>query len=203
LPEIKEIRPDVAGIYSQVTQDVLNRLDKTFQAFFGRVKRGDKPGYPRFKGKSRYNSFTYPQKGFKLEVNKLTLTKIGSMRVRLSRPVEGRIKTCTIKRQVDGWFVILIIEENQCPYIPKTGKSVGIDLGIENFATLSTGEVIENPKYLRQSERELKIAQRKVSKKKRGGSNRKKSARILAKKYRKIWNQRIDSFHKLSKPLRI
>jgi putative transposase len=198
LPEIKPLRPDLDALYSQVVQDVLRRLSKTFDAFFRRVKQGETPGYPRFKGKTRYESFTYPQSGFRLEGDKLHLAKIGSVRLRLSRPVEGKIKTCTIKRQADGWFAIFAVEENQCRYIPKSGDSIGIDVGIENFATLSTGEVIDNPQYLRQAERELKIAQRKVSKKKRGGSNRRKAIRILAHKHLKVVNQRKDFFHKAS-----
>ncbi len=196
LPEIKLVRPDLDALYSQVPQDVLRRLSKTFDAFFRRVKRGETPGFPRFKGKNRHDSFTYPQSGFRLDGNKLTLSKIGSCRLRLSRSIEGRIKTCTIKRQPDGWFVIFTVEENQCRYLPKTNDVCGIDVGVENFATLSTGGVIENPKYLRLAEQELKIQQRKVSKKKRGGANRRKAVGILAKKHLQVANQRKDFFHK-------
>src|SRR5262249_10027593 len=114
LSDIKALRDDMKGLHSQVLQDVLKRLDKAFQAFFRRVKENPtQAGFPRFKGQSRYNSFTYPQSGFKLVGNKLTLSKIGSCRLRLSRPIEGKIKTCSIKRQVDGWFVIFTVEENQ------------------------------------------------------------------------------------------
>ena len=199
LPELKQLRPDVAGVHSQVLQNVLKRLERGFQNFFRRIKVGaDKAGYPRFKSSSRYRSFTYPQGGWKLEGNKLTLSRIGSLRLRLSRQIEGKIKTCTIKRQIDGWFVIFAVEEGYSPFIPRTGESVGIDVGIENFATFSSGEVIENPKYLRQVERKLKIAQRKVSKKRLRGSNRRKAVGILARKHLKVANQRRDFFHKLS-----
>jgi putative transposase len=198
LPEIKELRADVAALYSQITQDVLRRVSRTYDAFFQRCLKGQKPGFPRFKAKHRYNSFTYPQSGFRLDGNKLTLSKIGSCRLRLSREIEGRIKTCTLKRQADGWFVIFAVEETQSRFIPRTGDSVGIDVGIENFATLSTGEQIENPKYLRKSEHLLKTAQRKASKKKLRGSNRRKAVVILARKHLKIANQRKDFFHKLS-----
>jgi putative transposase len=199
LPDIKLVREDVATIHSQVLQDPLRRVSRAFDAFFQRCLKGDKKaGFPRFKQKSRYNSFTYPQSGFKLVGNKLTLSKIGSVRLHLSREIEGRIKTCSIKRQVDGWFVIFTVEENQSCFIPKTGKSIGIDVGLENFATLSTGEVIENPRYLRKAERHLKIQQRKVSKKKLGSSNRRKAVRLLARKHLKVANQRKDFFHKSS-----
>lgn len=199
LPAVKAVRPDVAQVHSQVLQNVLKRLERGFENFFRRVKEGtDKVGLPRFKSPPRYNSFTFPQGGWKLEGDKLYLCKIGSIRLRLSREIEGKIKTVTIKRQVDGWFGIFAVEENYSPYIPRTGESVGIDVGIENFATLSTGEVIENPEYLRGSERELKIAQRKVSKKKLRGSNRHKATRILARKHQRVANQRRDFFHKLA-----
>ena len=84
------------GVFSQVLQDVLRRLDKSFKSFFRRVKNGETPGYPRFKGKGWYKSFTYPQVGFKLDGSKLTLSKIGSIRIFKHREVEGKIKTCTI-----------------------------------------------------------------------------------------------------------
>lgn len=198
LPHIKGERADVADVYAQVLQDTLRRVDKTFQAFFRRVKAGQKAGYPRFKGARRYDSFTYPQGGFKLDGDKLTLSKIGSVRVRLSRPVEGRVKTCTVKREADGWFVVFAVEENQCRYFPKTGAGVGVDVGLENFATLSTGEAVANPEYLRKAERALKKAQRKVSRRKRGGNRRRKAVALLAKRHLKVKRQRLDFFHKLS-----
>ena len=207
VPMIKAEREDVANVYAQVLQDVIHRTDKTFKAFFRRVKRGQKAGYPRFKNSNRYHSFTYPQApigdgfkkgGFRLEGDKLHLSKIGTCRVRLSRPVEGKIKTCTIKREADGWFIIFAVEENQCAYFQKTGESVGVDVGIENFATLSTGETIPNPQYLRKAKRELKIAQRRVSRRKKGSNRRRKAVRLLAKKHLAVTRQRRDFFHKLS-----
>lgn len=199
LPQIKTERVDVAEVYSQVVQETLRHVDKTFQSFFRRVKTGGKAGYPRFKSSKRHNSFTYPQiGGFKLESNKLILSKIGSCRLHLSRQIEGRIKTCTIKREADGYFAIFTVEENQCRYFPKTGKTVGIDVGIENFATLSTGEAISNPQFLRRAERKLKAAQRKVSRRERGSNRRRKAVQLLAKKHLKVRRQRLDFFHKLS-----
>ena len=172
LPDIKAERPDVAATHSQVLQDTLKRVQKAFDGFFRRIKAGEKAGYPRFRHTDRYHSFTFPQAGWKLEGDKLHLSKIGSCRVRFSRPVAGTIKTVTIKREADGWYVSFSVELNQCRYIPKTGASVGIDVGIEHFATLSTGEKIANPQHLRQAERRLKTAQRSVSRKKRGGHKR-------------------------------
>ncbi|HEX5082459.1 MAG TPA: transposase [Blastocatellia bacterium] len=196
LPQIKRAREDVGEVHSQVLQDALRRVKKAFDSFFRRCRNGETPGYPRFKPASRYDSFTYPQSGFRLEGDKIHLSKIGSCRVRLSRPIEGTIKTCTIKREADGWYVIFAVEENQCRFFPKTGNAVGIDVGIENFATLSTGEVVENPEFLRESEGELKTAQRKVCRRKKGSRRRRKAANLLAKKHQKIARQREDFHHK-------
>lgn len=196
LPEIKAEREDVAGVFSQVLQDVLRRSDKAFAAFFRRVKASEKPGHPRFQGKNRYDSFTYPQAGFRLDGDRLHLSKIGSVRLRLSRPVEGRIKTCTIKREADGWYVIFAVEEDRSPYYPPTGEEVGVDVGIEKLATLSTGEGIENPRHLRQAEARLKTAQRKVSRRKRGSRRRRKAVALLAKQHQKVARRRADAHQK-------
>jgi len=196
LPQIKQVRRDVGEVHSQVLQDTLRRVDKTFDAFFRRCQNGETPGYPRFKPASRYDSFTYPQSGFRLEGDKLHLSKIGSCRVRLSRPIEGTIKTCSIKRDVDGWYVVFAVEENQCRFFPLSGETVGVDVGIENFATLSTGEAVENPEFLRESEAELKTAQRKVSRRKKGSKRRGKAVKLLQKKHQKIRRQRGDFHHK-------
>lgn len=198
LSEIKDLRSDLKIVHSQVLQDVLKRSEKAFDGFFRRVKNGEKPGYPRFKGKDRYDSFTYPQSGFSLEGDKLKLSKVGSVRVRLSRPVEGQIKTCTIKRECDGWYVIITAEAPQPQPRPETGDVVGIDLGLEKFATLSTGEKIENPRHLRKAEDSLVKAQQKLSSRKKGSGRRKAAKKIVSKTHRKISNQRKDFAHKLA-----
>lgn len=199
LPAIKTDRPEFQLIYAQVLQSTLRRIDRTFVDFFRRVKRGGvKPGYPRFRSRSRYGSFTYPQHGFWFKGNKLTLSKIGTCRVRLSRPIDGRIKTLTVKREVDGWYIYLSVEIDRCKYIPKTGQAIGVDMGIESFATLSTGDQIKVPAFFRQAERGVKTAQRRVSRRKYRGSNRKKAIRLLAKQHLKVRRQKVDLFHKLS-----
>lgn len=197
LPQIKRDRADVGEVYSQVLQDVLRRVDKAFKAFFRRVKNSEKPGYPRFKAAARFDSFTYPQAGFRLKGEKLYLAKLGSCRIRLSRPIEGTVKTCTIKREPDGWYVVFAVAENQSRFFPKTGATVGLDVGLENFATLSTGEVIENPRHYRAAERALKTAQRRVSRRAHKRSNRRRKAvQLLAKKHQKIRRGRADFQHK-------
>lgn len=200
LPEIKEVREDLNLVYSQVLQDALKRLDKTFKAFFSRVKKGDKKaGFPRFKGKNRYDSFTFPQAigCFRLEENNLYLSKIGKVKIHLSQNILGKVKTCTIKKEIDSWFVIFTVETER-EILPKIGQAVGIDAGIENFMTLSNGEQIENFKYFEASQKELRRKQRSVSRKKKGSASRKKAIVQLKKTHQKIKHQRTDFAHKLS-----
>jgi putative transposase len=149
------------GVFSQVLQDVLRRLDKSFKAFFRRIKAGEKPGYPRFKGQGWYKSFTYPQAGFKLEGSKLILSKVGAIRIFAHREVEGRIKTCTIKKDNLGhWYAILVTEiQDPEPIEPKT--AIGVDVGLKTLVALSSGETIAYPKYYIQAEEKLVVAPKK------------------------------------------
>ena len=179
-----------------VLQDTLRRVQKAFDNFFRRVKTGEKPGYPRFQGRDHYDSFTFPQGGWKLDGRKLTLSRIGSCLLILSRPVAGTIKTVTIKREADGWSVSFSVECAARTDLPATGQSVGVDVGLENFATLSTGATIANPQHLRQAGQRLKTAQRNVSRKKRGSQNRRKAVKLLAKQHLKVKRQRLDFCHK-------
>lgn len=198
LPQIKPLREDVGQVHSRVLQATLRRLQRSFENFFRRVKAGDaQAGFPRFKSRMRFDSFTYSQSGFRLEGDKLYLSKIGHVRLHLSREIEGTLKTCTIKREADGWYVILTAEAKAKP-LPKTGVTVGLDVGLENFATLSNGETIANPRPLKQAEKKLKTAQRAVSRKKRGGANRKKAVKLLARQHQKVRRQRQDFAHKES-----
>jgi len=201
LPEIKEIRPEYNDIHSQVLQDVLLRLKRAFDRFFDRVKKGQKPGYPRFQGRNRYDSFTYPQSGFALEEKHLTLSKIGTLRVKVHRKVEGTIKTCTIKHESGQWYVILSCGVKQPEPLPTSYEDVGIDLGITHFAALSNGEFIESPRHYRKAEKKLKKLQEALSRKKRGSHRRKKAVAAVAKAHRKVKNQRRDFVHKASRKL--
>ncbi len=201
LPEIKDIREEYRDIHSQVLQDVLRRVDKAMQAFFRRVKSGETPGYPRFQGRDRYDSFTYPQVGFSLtHDNRVCLSKIGSIKVKLHRAVQGKVKTCTIKREGDSWYVVFACEVAQEP-LPVSHESVGIDLGLLHFATFSTGETIENPRYYRRAEKKLATLQQSLTTKKRGSHRRKKAVQRVAKAHRKVRHQRADFLHKESRQL--
>jgi len=198
LPDIKEVCPEYQSVYSQVLQETLGRVKKAFDGFFRRVKRNNgKAGYPRFRGANRYDSFTYPQGGWKLDGDKLWLSKIGSVRLRLSRPVEGKIKTVTIKKECGKWFAIFSCEVEPEP-LPPTGNAIGIDLGLKYFIATSDGEVVDAPKFLRQSEEKLAKAQRQLAKKKLRSNRRKKAKTKVIRIYQRISNQRKDWLHKLS-----
>jgi putative transposase len=201
LPEIKEIREEYNDIHSQVLQDVLRRVKKAFDNFFRRCKNGEEPGYPRFQGKNRYDSFTYPQVGFSLtHDNRITLSKIGSIKVKLHREIKGTIRTCTIKRESDAWYVVFACEVSAEP-LPENHEAIGIDLGLLHFATLSDGSTIENPRHYRRAEKHLKKVQEALSRKKRGSHRRKKAVKQVAKAHRKVAKQRRDFLHKASRKL--
>jgi len=188
-------------VFSQVLQDVLRRLDKSFKAFFRRVKNGEKPGYPRFKGVGWYKSFTYPQGGFKLDCSKLTLSKIGSIRIFKHREVEGKIKTCTIKKDLVGhWYAILVSEMEDVPQVePKV--AIGVDVGLKNMVALSDGTAIQYPRYYVQAEKKLAVAQRELSRKKKGSINRQVAKTRVAKLHQKIQNHRDEFLHQVSRKL--
>jgi putative transposase len=132
LPGIKDVRPEYCDINAQVLQDVLHRLDRAFAAFFRRVQAGEQPGYPRFQGTDRYHSFTYPQVGEHggavLDGGMLSLSKIGRIRVRLHRPLQGMPKTATISREADGWYACISCAEVPTEPLPLTGRETGIDV---------------------------------------------------------------------------
>ena len=155
----------------------------------------------RFQGRHRYDSFSYPQSGFSLEEKHITLSKIGTLRVKVHRKVEGTIKTCTIKHEAGQWYVILSCEVKGSEPLPLSYEDVGIDLGITHFAALSNGEFIEAPRHYRKAEKKLKKLQAALSRKKRGSHRRKRAVRAMAKAHRKVRNQRRDFAHKASRKL--
>ena len=200
LPGIKEAMPEYSEVNSQVLQDVVTRVERAFQAFFRRIREGQTPGYPRFQGRDRYNSFTYPQVGehggAALDVGLLSLSKIGRIPIRLHRPLKGTPKTVTISRETDGWYVCISCADVPVQPLPATGQETGIDLGIEAFATLSDGTRIFHPGWYRKAERALKTAQRRVSRRKKGSNRRRKAVTLLAKAHQQVRRQRRDFHHK-------
>ncbi|NOQ33700.1 MAG: IS200/IS605 family element transposase accessory protein TnpB [Methanosarcinales archaeon] len=194
---------DYQGVYAHILQNVLRRVDASFQNFFRRVKNGETSGYPRFQGRNRYDSFTYPDPygtGYKIEDGKLHLSKIGAIRIFQHREIGGIVKTCTIKRDGDQWYASFSVE---LPDVEKKEieTSVGVDVGITTLATLSDGTEIENPKTLDKYDSKVKKSHRDLSRKKKGSSNRNKQKIVLAGIYRKVRNARKDYLHKTSRIL--
>ena len=200
LNEIKNALPEYKTVHSQVAQDVLKRLEKAYKDFFRRLKIGEKPGFPRFQSYKRYNSFTYPQSGFSLTGSHLQLSKIGSVKVKLHRAIEGKLKTCSIVRKNDKYYVCLVCEV-EAQVIPLTYQEVGIDMGIKEFCITSDGELMPNPKNYRRTEAKLRRQQQSVSRKKKGSQRRKKDVRVLARTHEYVLNQRKDNACKVAKSL--
>lgn len=192
------------AVNSQVLQNTLRRVDRSFENFFRRCMKdsAQKPGYPRFKGRGWYDSFCYPQygNGARFKDGRLALSKIGHIKVFKDRSLEGKPKTATIIRKADGWYVSVVCEVEAEP-LPKTGKSVGIDVGITHFATLSTGETVANPRYYRRAERRLRKAHRRVSRRKKGSKRREKAKALLGKAHQKVARSRRDHAYKTAKSL--
>lgn len=201
LPEIKAIRHELGMVHSQVLQETLKRLDKAFDAFFRRVKAGEKPGFPRFRARARYDSITYSQSGFALESGKLKLSKIGKLKIKLHRPIEGKVKTLTITRNSTGkWFACFTAEVDLEP-LPGITEATGVDLGLKEFAVLSNGEAIANPRFFRSEEKRLAKAQRKLSAAKKGSPERHKRRKAVAHVHERIANQRRNFAHQESRKL--
>jgi putative transposase len=198
LPAIKQACPEYREMHSQVLQDVLTRLDRAFQAFFRRVQQGETPGYPRFQGEQRYNSFTYKQfgNGALLDNGFLVLSKLGRMVVRWSRPLEGMPKTVTISREADGRYVCFSCVEAPIRPLPQTGQETGIDVGLKAFLLTADGTMIANPCHFCREETRLKQAQRVVSRRKKGSKRRRKAVKLLARRHQKVRRQRQDFHHK-------
>lgn len=202
LPLIKKDFPEYENIHSQVLQDVLKRVEKSYKGFFSRIKfKSGKAGFPRFRSNDRFDSFTFPQSGYKIcSTNKrIRLSRIGNIKIKLHRkiPDGAIIKTCTIKREGRHWYCVL-----SCDITVKVTKKkvvsapIGIDLGLTDFIYLSDGTHIKNPKYLSKSESKLKLIQSEYSKNKTKPLKRK-----LSRLHRKITNQRNDFLHKTSKSM--
>lgn len=192
----------LAEVDSCATQNALRDLDAAYQNFFRRVKQGQKPGFPKFKKKSSKQSYktTNPNK-FSLPAkdSKVRLPKIGWVKFKQDRKILGRWLSMTISRNPSGKYFISI----NCMEVPHqeyetTGSLIGVDLGIKDFAITSNGEKFENPKFLRKSEKRLKILQQRLSKKQKGSKNREKARVKLARQHERIANQRNDFLHKLS-----
>jgi putative transposase len=197
LPELREAFPEYQRVGSQVLQDVIERLDKAYKAFFRRVRNGEgKAGFPRFRSRDRYDSFTLKQAGWKLDDRYLTIRNVGRFKLRLSRPIEGDIKTVTIHREATGkWYVCFSCDCVPEKRLPELDKIVGIDVGIKSFCVDSAGGSVASPSYFRCAERMLRIRQRTLSRRVKGSHGRRKARLLVAKAHERVTNQRNHFLH--------
>ncbi len=213
IPLLKQARPTLKGVHSQVLQNVTQRVELAYQAFFRRVRaykaavakgeEAQKPGYPRFRGYGRYDSLCYPQygSGANLVGAALHLSKVGPVKVVLHRPLEGTPKTVCIRRSSTGKWYVTIACEWQPTALPVSCEQVGIDVGLKTFATLSTGEEIANPRFFRAEEKALAKAQRVLSKQDKGTPAHVKRRKVVARVYERTRWRRDNISHQHSRSI--
>jgi putative transposase len=188
-------------LYSQVGQELVERLSKSIWRMVALRKKGKECGFPRFKSFDRMKSLNYPQSGFWLE-KKLKVTPFGEINIKQHRLIKGIIKTLSLKREPSGkWFAVFCVEETSPVKATNGGTQVGIDLGLKTLATLSDGTIIKNPRHLEKHEEKLAMLQRSLSMAKRGSKNRRKIKRKVAIEYEKVANTRADFLHKTTTSL--
>jgi len=193
-----------SGLYSQTGQELVDRLTDALHRKMEMKKRGDVGGFPRFKSIDRLKSLMYPQSGFSLKTDKkkLKVTPFGEINLKLHRPVDGAIKTLTLKKETTGkWYAILTAETEAKPIPKNNGSQDGIDLGLIYFVGLSDGTILKNPRHLKKHQDNLRAKQKSLSRAKRGSSNRKKAKKRLAIVHERVRNIRRDFLHKLSRKL--
>jgi putative transposase len=202
LPELKNEFPFLKTAYSQSLQQVGTQIDLAFRAFFKRIKKGENPGYPRFKGFNRINSLHFPQYGkcgCQIKNGKLSVSKIGDIKIVYHRELRGTPKTATIKRNSNGkWFVSISSEIENNP-LPANELVIGIDVGVKTFATFSDGTQIENPRFLKVEESKLKKFQSKADQLVKGSKERYKARKIVNRIYERLTWKRGNFSHQESR----
>jgi putative transposase len=211
LKEIRAADPDGQGRWSFSSQQAtLRRLNRAFEAFFRRARSGQKAGYPRFKGADRFDTVEWPKDGDGCRWNSqpehptatyVRLQGIGHVKVHQHRPVQGTVKTISVKREGRRWYLVLSCDDVPERPLPATGRQVGVDVGVARFATTSDGEIIGNPRFLKTSADELAAAQRALARTKRGSANRHRARARVAAVHRRIRNRRADFHHKTARAL--
>lgn len=205
LSDIRAFDPERQGRWSFSSQQAtLRRLDRAFAAFFRRVKAGETPGYPRFKSAGVFDTVTWPSDGDGCRwdsapdqnVTRVRLQGVGHVRVHQHRPIRGRVKTVSVKREGKRWYVILSCDDVAAEPLPATGAIVGIDMGIASYLTTSDGEHVPNPRHGRAAAEELATAQQALARCKRGSNRRRKARERTSAAQRKVRLQRLDHAHK-------
>ncbi|KAB2864332.1 MAG: IS200/IS605 family element transposase accessory protein TnpB [Anaerolineae bacterium] len=196
----KKTIPAAKNVHSHVFQGLAKRSEAAYQAFFRRVKAGEKAGYPRYKGADRFHSIEFKQygTGVALDGRRIRISGVGRVRVRWHRAMEGVVKTAEIVHKAGQWFVVFVCEVPDKPELPKTGQVIGLDLGVASLFTTSDGDKVEHPKFYQRSQKRLRVLNRALARKKQGGKNRRKTKRWVQRHHNHIKNQRLDYAHKLS-----
>lgn len=200
LPAVKEVRPEFKSIHAHTLQAVLIRLNHSFQNFFRRAKKGETPGFPRFKSRNRFSSLIFTPAAWKLQGNKIALSKVGNVKIKLHRGLPENTGTVVLKQICGAWYACISVKVAPQP-LPQSSEAIGIDVGLKSFAVLSDGTAIENPRFYRKAQKKLRIAQRRVARRIKGSHRRRKAAQILQKIHEHIANQRKNFQHKLSHSL--
>ncbi|MFF4624420.1 RNA-guided endonuclease InsQ/TnpB family protein [Nonomuraea jabiensis] len=215
LKEIREVDPEGQGRWSFTSQQqTLRRLNKAFQAFFRRVRAGETPGYPRFKGRGWFDTVTlvegdgarWDSQPHQAAATYVRVQGVGHLRVHQHRPIAGRVKQIEIKREGSRWYVICSCDDVPAVPLPATGREVGVDMGVAHFATVSEpiddltdeGGHVANPRYLKTVEEELAAAQRAYARTRRGSTRRKRAAKKIGQIHRKVARRRTDHAHKIA-----
>ena len=205
LTEIRTMRPDHAVWSFSSQQATLRRLNRAFEAFFRRIKAGARPGYPRFKGKARFDSVEWPKDGdgarWHPDTRRVHLKGVGQVKVTAHRDVVGRVKTIQIRREGRRWMLILSCDDVPATPLPETGRQVGVDVGIASFATTSDGEHIVNPRWARSAAGGLAAAQQRLARATGRSNNRARRRETVAARHRKVANCRRDFHHKTARAL--
>ena len=204
LPALKKTYPKLRTVYSQALQNVGIRVDLAYNAFFRRLKNHEKPGYPRFKGYGRYDSFCYPCcVDVKFGEDIVRLPKIGSISGVFHREIQGKAKTVTVKRSHGKWYLYVVTDSVNTKKLSKSKKTVGIDVGIQTFATLSDGNAVGNPRFFEVKQKQLAKAQRKFQKARDTKDKRLivKRKKVVGKIHEKITNSRHNFAHQTANSL--
>lgn len=197
--EARRADATLGHVHTHVCQETLFRLDRTFRAFFRRLKTGERAGYPRFKGRERWDSLVFPEygNGALIVDGRLRVFGVGHVKVKFHRPIVGTIKTVTLKRDARGhWAAVFSCDAVPVRAFPAATAEVGIDVGLTAFATLSTGETIDNQRWYGQTEARIAEAQRLLTAKRKGTSVRRRARHRVARLYEKVRAQRRDFHHK-------
>ncbi len=204
LTALRAVRPEILTWGVTVCRGTLARLDDAFQGFYRRCARGQRPGFPRFRGEGRWDSVQWPDdQGWRFEAvnRRLYVQGIGHVKVRVHRPLRGVPKTCTLRREGRRWRVTVFCTLVPTQPLPATGRHVGVDRGVIAVVATSDGELVDNPRFFRQSAGRIADAQRRLGATPKRSRRFRRAREAVARQQRKVRNQRRDFLHKLSRRL--